>query len=421
MTTFKTEIIKTERKQDGTYNVKIRITHRRKTRRYSTQMHVTDKEVTKSGKIKNQIVLDSCESMIREWRSRINMLGMGADSMDIDEIMAVLTGPGQDEGIPMWPWMEAYAARIPKENTRQNYDRAIKHLKRYIGMDISFQQLKTRTIRNYIEEYSMAKVASNLIHIHKMYKEAMRQYNDDDIIRIPNDPFALVELKVTKSIADRSVSADVIRRIYTMPDFNHNTSGTNTANFARDMFCLSFMLMGTNMADLYEIAPMQDGVIKYERRKTRDARLDRAAIEIAVHPLAQAIIKKYAGKKLLLNISEKHTTLHSSQRSIQEGIKLIRRYLVHSYKAEMPGVSDAEIAQKYRIDKLVFYSARHSWATIGRNDLNIDKWTIHEGLNHVDSATKITDIYIKKDFTRINEANRRIIDYVLGKVKAPKK
>lgn len=260
----------------------------------------------------------------------------------------------------------------------------------------------------------MEKTATNLMHIHKMYKEAMKQYNDDDITRIPGDPFALIDLKVPKSSADRSVPADVIRRIYTMPDYSNNTSGTNTANFARDMFCLSFMLMGTNMADLYEIAPMRDGAIRYERRKTRDMRLDRAAIEMDVHPLAQKIIKKYAGKKLLLNLSDKYSTVRTAQRSIQNGLKVIRSYLLQCYRAEMPDLSTAEIMRRYRIDKLVYYSARHSWATIARNDLNIDKWTVHEGLNHVDNATKITDIYIKKDFARINEANKKVIEYVFG-------
>lgn len=414
MTTFKTEIVKSEQKQDGTYNVKIRVTHKRKVRRYSTPMFATDKDVTRGGKIKNQIILDKCEDTIREWRKRINLLGTAADSMDITEIMSLLTGPGQDEGIPMWPWMDAYAAKIPKENTRQNYTRAIKHLKAYIGMDITFQQLKARTIRNYIESYTMEKTATNLMHIHKMYKEAMKQYNDDDITRIPSDPFVLIDLKVPKSSADRSVPADVIRRIYTMPDYSNNTSGTNTANFARDMFCLSFMLMGTNMADLYEIAPMRDGAIRYERRKTRDMRLDRAAIEMDVHPLAQKIIKKYAGKKLLLNLSDKYSTVRTAQRSIQNGLKVIRSYLLQCYRAEMPDLSSAEIMRRYRIDKLVYYSARHSWATIARNDLNIDKWTVHEGLNHVDNATKITDIYIKKDFARINEANKKVIEYVFG-------
>ena len=66
------------------------------------------------------------------------------------------------------------------------------------------------------------------------------------------------------------------------------------------------------------------------------------------------------------------------------------------------------------IDTLQFYQFRHTWATIARNELGIDKWTIHSALNHVDSGTRIDDIYIKKDFRLINDANKRVLDYVFG-------
>jgi len=67
---------------------------------------------------------------------------------------------------------------------------------------------------------------------------------------------------------------------------------------------------------------------------------------------------------------------------------------------------------------LSYYYARHSWATIAYNDCGIDMQTIHEALNHAsDSSMKITDIYVKKDFTRIWEANRKVLDFVFRKEK----
>jgi len=54
--------------------------------------------------------------------------------------------------------------------------------------------------------------------------------------------------------------------------------------------------------------------------------------------------------------------------------------------------------------------ARHSWATIARNDCNISKSDIAECLNH--ATNTITDIYIKKDWKTIDAANRRVIDFV---------
>lgn len=42
--------------------------------------------------------------------------------------------------------------------------------------------------------------------------------------------------------------------------------------------------------------------------------------------------------------------------------------------------------------------------------LNISKDDIDLCLNHVNEARKMADVYIDKDFTRIDQANRRMID-----------
>jgi hypothetical protein len=49
------------------------------------------------------------------------------------------------------------------------------------------------------------------------------------------------------------------------------------------------------------------------------------------------------------------------------------------------------------------YYARHSWATIARNQCKIPKLDVAECLNHSDSKTKITDIYIEKDWRILNK------------------
>ena len=49
-----------------------------------------------------------------------------------------------------------------------------------------------------------------------------------------------------------------------------------------------------------------------------------------------------------------------------------------------------------------------------RNDLKVDKGTVGEALNHVDKENRMTDLYIKKDFSVINDVNSRVIDYVFN-------
>lgn len=64
------------------------------------------------------------------------------------------------------------------------------------------------------------------------------------------------------------------------------------------------------------------------------------------------------------------------------------------------------------VDDLEFYAARHSWATIALNDAGVDKYTVHTSLNHVDDSMRVTDIYIKKSWDPIDQANRKVINLV---------
>lgn len=60
----------------------------------------------------------------------------------------------------------------------------------------------------------------------------------------------------------------------------------------------------------------------------------------------------------------------------------------------------------------IFYISRHSWATIALNDAGVDKYTVHTSLNHVDDSMRVTDIYIKKSWDPIDQANRKVINLV---------
>ena len=61
------------------------------------------------------------------------------------------------------------------------------------------------------------------------------------------------------------------------------------------------------------------------------------------------------------------------------------------------------------------YWARHTWATIAA-ELDIPKETISAALGH-EIGSEVTSIYINFDRKKIDEANRRVIDY-LNSVKA---
>ena len=73
-----------------------------------------------------------------------------------------------------------------------------------------------------------------------------------------------------------------------------------------------------------------------------------------------------------------------------------------------------DIGEEIGIENLQFYAARHSMATIAINKVGINKYIVNDMLCHTDQSMKVTDLYIQKDFTLINEANFKLLDYMFG-------
>ena len=158
----------------------------------------------------------------------------------------------------------------------------------------------------------------------------------------------------------------------------------------RDIFLLSFYLCGLNMKDLLFLKPcdVQNGIISISRAKTA------MPICFRVEPEAQEIIDKYKGQNYLLSFIEGGYTTNS----YLDFVKKINA----SLKIILPGISS--------------YWARHSWATFAA-ELDISDSTIDLALGH--AVKDMASIYINRNMKKVSAANRKVIDYVLGKIEAP--
>ena len=84
MATFVSEI--QNKRADGTYNIRIRITHNRQLRRLSTNLYASTADLTKSLKIKNANLIDQTNDLISQCRKICNDLGFSIVDMSIDEL-----------------------------------------------------------------------------------------------------------------------------------------------------------------------------------------------------------------------------------------------------------------------------------------------------------------------------------------------
>lgn len=131
----------------------------------------------------------------------------------------------------------------------------------------------------------------------------------------------------------------------------------------------------------------------YNRKKTRGERDDNAYIEITVPEKIRYLFDKYKGRDRLFIFSDRYSTSQDFSRYMDRGLK--------------------SICEDLAIDKVTTYTFRHSWATIAQNDCGASTEQVAFALNHV-SAHKITEGYIKKDYSPIDKLNNKVLKFVFG-------
>lgn len=400
MATLKMVIKKDKMRADKTWNVLIRVTHNRVVRYISTTEYVTKKELTPSFKIKNQNIVDKCDELIRYYRKKISELNLEINDVGIDELINYITAK-KKSGLSFTD----YADKWLKESTskgKKNYQTAVNALKKFIGRDnILFHEVTVNVMNEFVKSLSDKPRAASLYAnaIVKIFNDARDFYNDEDndVIMIKHSlrKFHAPRQNVAEK---RALPLEVIRRIFALPYDNKIIKGMQSRHdLALDCFRLSFCLMGMNSTDMFSASVLNGSTIVYKRNKTKDRRSDGAEMQVIVPKQIKALFEKYKDRtgKRVFNFHKRFSSPESFNRAINLGLK--------------------EVANDLGLNGLQFYSARHSMATIALNDVRIDKYTVNDMLCHTDPAMKVTELYIKKDFAPINEANEKLMNFVFDK------
>ena len=422
MLTIKAEIKRSELKVDGTYNVKIRFTLDRKVKRLSTNLFVTQQDLTKSLKFKEDTSIKrEIDRLVLYYREQCLKLQLDQNHYSLDEIIEFLNGEQEkQQTIDFIKFSREWIASATIKGA-PNYTTAINALVRFVGkeeLDINLitldflEQFKAfligeRDARTKKLMQQGKRVTSNrtlslyLVSIKKLFNEAKRKFNkkDKNLILIPNSPFEDFKIPKQEATRKRAISVDIIKKLWKLPykDMKKGYKSTCRYNLAKDCFILSFCLMGINSADLYNATEMRGNTIIYNRTKTKARRLDGAKMMVDIPKIVQPLIDKYKDStgKRLFNFYQYYGDEKTFNKAINSGLK--------------------EIGSILEVDDLEYYAARHSWATIALNKVGIDKYIVHAALNHIDDSMKVTDIYIERDFVNENKANTKVVKYVFGK------
>lgn len=251
---------------------------------------------------------------------------------------------------------------------------------------LSFEQVDKTWLTQFEKFLAKSAPSVNARSIHlRNIRAVFNDAIDDEITHAY--PFRQFKIKRAATVK-RSLSVEALRELFNYPVEEHQRKYL-------DMFKLTFMLIGINICDLCHLKGIKGGRVEYQRAKTH------RLYSIKVEPEALEIIERYKGKDWLLNPLDRY-----------ENYKQYARHLNDALQA----IGEVEIGKQGRKTikplhpELTTYWARHTWATIAAS-LDIPKETIAAALGH--GGNTVTDIYIDFDQRKVDEANRRVLDWVL--------
>ena len=396
MPTLKAVITKSHRNKDGLWRVSIRLTQNRVSRYIATDVYVSRKDLTPKFDIKNSGVLLRLSRIIDGYREKLLHLPTNI-VYSADEMVRYLTMPVHAVEIDFVKFATEWCSKHTEIKGIKNYACAIHSLQRFFGSDaIPMSSVTVKTMRDYDASLASTPRARSLYenHIIRMFNAAREYYNDEDngVIRIRHSLASFHPTRQRIAPVKRALDVEIIRRIAatSFPE------GSRT-ELSRDCFLLSFMLMGMNAVDMFEAVEFDGSYLIYNRAKTRDRRADAALIKVKILPQAQELFAKYRDTERVFIFHRRYSSPTDFSRALNIGLK--------------------DVGKAVGIERLTFYAARHSMATIAVNDCRISKYVVNDMLNHSDPALRITEIYIKRDFSAINDANSMLLDFVFGQQK----
>ena len=289
--------------------------------------------------------------------------------------------------------LEAYRDKQLKRGTREIYSRTIKTLNAY-DPDFStrtFKEIDYRYLTAF-EGWCLQRMKVNSVSI--LLRNMRCVFNEARNEGVTNcNPFAKFKIRQEQT-RKRCLSVEDLRKLATLPVPPDQEK-------YRDYFMLMVYLIGINTTDLFQARPedLENGRLNYRRDKTGKL------YSVKVEPEAMAIINKYRGKDWLLEPMDNHDDFLSWRSQLNKRLKALGQ--VTGKKGKI--ISDGPFPF------LSTYWSRHSWATIAYQ-IGIPVDIIGQALGHSDRSHAVTFIYIKPDAAKVDEANRRVIDYI---TKAP--
>lgn len=408
MATVNAVVLKHHKKQDGTWNVKICVSHQSKSRYIETTSFVTKSQLDTRGRLKQSYIDRHFSSKLSGYRDAITRLGSKISFMSVENVRDHLQRGGDDvKNIDIIEEFSLKISFLRSENKipqSYTYASVMNHLMDYtgaselnamlvspgflIGFEKYLRQGKKMTRKTKIGGYtelSMPGIKPNGIinymsYFRTLFGEVQKKYNNPNlnVFPLPVNPFDYYDLPKATIRKKRNLTLETVVAIYNM-----STNGF-WETIAKDLFMLSFYLCGMNPKDMYVyLTSGMSGGLEYARSKVKNNRKDGGVTNVLIPEEAELIISKYAGM-----IQERYVNNLSLNQALSKG--WIR------------------LSKKLGFECTMYY-ARHSFSNIARHVCKFSKDDVSFALNHK-YGSDITDIYLEPDWSVVHKVQMGVVE-----------
>ena len=291
--------------------------------------------------------------------------------------------------ITLFSYMEKMIAKLWRQGqhrTSETYQATLNSFRKFReGVDVCFDDIDSEMLISYEYHLRAKELAPNTISFYMKRLRAVYNNAVEDGYVENKNPFKKVFTSSEKTVK-RAIPLKFVRKLKDL-DLSYSPS----KSFARDMFLFSFYTRGMAFVDMAYLQKknLKDNVLTYRRKKTGQL------LSIRWEDCMESIVNQYSSlsSPFLLSIIKEPTG--NTRKQYHNALTLIN----HNLKA---------IGKELGLTlPLTMYVARHSWASIARDE-GIPISVISEGMGHDSEST--TQIYLASLETQvIDKANKKIL------------
>lgn len=390
-------VIDTRRsKKDGTFPVVIEVRNKDKIR--IATPYSTAPENWKNGEFTRSESNHQRKNIIlRDMLNRVERFILQLEDEDCEltdselrrKLAEIISGEERKKEKTFLDYLDEFIALKEKKGTIEVYRMTRTKIEAF-DPSCTFKSMDKKWLMRFEEWLKNCGMKTNAVAIHLRNIRAVFNYAIDEEYTTLY-PFRRFTIKKEET-RKRNLTVEQLRTLRDYPCEEYQKK-------YRDIFLLMFYLIGINAADLF-LARKKDvvnGRLEYKRAKTGKL------YSILIQPEAQAIIDRYAGTgEYLLNVMDDYANYKDFLHRMNLGLRQIgemKRSGRGGKKERQPLFPD-----------ISSYWSRHTWATLAAQ-LDTPKDVISEALGH-EYGSSTTSIYINFNREKVDQANRKVIDFL---------